>query len=395
MNVVELDGVFRHGSTSNSREHARNVRPMISSIEIQGYRGFDRFEMSGLGRVTLLVGTNNSGKTSVLEALYLLASRGDPFALWQVLWRRGERTTSERDPRRQQPELDLHHLFKGHEFQAATKFTISARNQVPEQTVTFAISEMSAKDRAELFGPIENGTIASRLVLQIKGNPPPLVSVLPLSRLGGISADALETPPRRMRRRAAVAAAQFITQDSLTGDELAALWDRISLTPDEELVLRALQFLDRDIERVAAQTSQAMYYGSLNRGGFIAKVKGFEHPIPIGSLGDGMWRMLAMAIAITQCKGGFLLIDEIDTGLHYTVMADMWKLIYNAAKEFDVQVFATTHSNDCVYSLAPVCPSNADENNVTVQRIEAGKFRAVPYSEIEIKIAAEKGLELR
>jgi AAA15 family ATPase/GTPase len=138
-----------------------------------------------------------------------------------------------------------------------------------------------------------------------------------------------------------------------------------------------------------------MYYGSLNRGGFIAKVKGFEHPIPIGSLGDGMWRMLAMAIAITQCKGGFLLIDEIDTGLHYTVMADMWKLIYNAAKEFDVQVFATTHSNDCVYSLAPVCPSNADENNVTVQRIEAGKFRAVPYSEIEIKIAAEKGLELR
>jgi predicted ATPase len=56
---------------------------MISSIRIEGYRGFEHFEMSGLGRVNLLVGTNNSGKTSVLEAIYLLSSMGDPISLWQ------------------------------------------------------------------------------------------------------------------------------------------------------------------------------------------------------------------------------------------------------------------------------------------------------------------------
>jgi predicted ATPase len=104
--------------------------------------------------------------------------------------------------------------------------------------------------------------------------------------------------------------------------------------------------------------------------------------------------MLAMAIAITHCKGGILLVDEIDTGLHYTVMAEMWKLIYNAAKELDVQVFATTHSYDCVYSLAPLCgPSNGEggEDAITVQRIEMGKSKAVPYNETEIKTAVKRG----
>jgi predicted ATPase len=179
-------------------------------------------------------------------------------------------------------------------------------------------------------------------------------------------------------------------------DELVALWDKVALTPNESLVLRALQFLEPNIERVAAQASSARYYPTSNRGGFIVKLRGREQPIPIGSMGDGMWRMLAMAIAITQCKGGVLLVDEIDTGLHYTVMSDMWRLIFSAAKELDVQVFATSHSYDCIQSLAAVCVTEGVAgNHVTLQRIEAGKATSVPYSEGEITIAAERDVEVR
>src|SRR5579863_911637 len=92
------------------------LKKMISSVQIRGYRGFADFEMSGLERVNLLVGTNNSGKTSVLEAIHLLTSRGDPWALWEVLQRRGERLASavERNVNRP-PELDVSHLFIGHD----------------------------------------------------------------------------------------------------------------------------------------------------------------------------------------------------------------------------------------------------------------------------------------
>src|SRR5262249_16235635 len=111
---------------------------------------------------------------------------------------------------------------------------------------------------------------------------------------------------------------------------------------------------------------------------------------------DGTWRMLALAIALSRAKDGILLVDEIDTGLHYTVMADMWKLISETAKVLNVQVFATTHSYDCVHSLAAICHSDVEQNSeVTLQRIEPNKKRAVPFSESEIRIAAERLIEVR
>ena len=375
---------------------------MIVSLRIQGYRGFEQFEMSDLGRINLLVGTNNSGKTSVLEAILLLTSMGDPLSLRQLLWRRGERSLAsispERQPRRaQQMELDVSHLFTGHDIRLGSKITVSAQNQTPDRSVSFTVSELSGKESSYLFGADDEGGLPFRTALQIKGHPKPPVSVLPLSRAGGIFAETLDAPLQRLWQGSSEAyPALFITTESLTSDELVALWNKVALTPNESLVLRSLQFLDPNIERIAAQVTQSPgYYGVSARGGFIVKLKGLEHPIPIGSMGDGMWRMLAMAIALTQCRGGVLLVDEVDTGLHYTVMSQMWRLIYNAAKELDVQVFATTHSYDCVYSLAQICTGSDPRNRVTVQRIETGKSHSIPYDQDEISVAAAREIEVR
>ena len=366
---------------------------MISSIQIRGYRGFEDFEMGGLERINLLVGTNNSGKTSVLEALYLLTSRGAPWALWQVLSRRGERLL-ERDPNNI-PEMDVCHLFRGHDLHMGAKFVLAATNQTPERHLTFTIGEMS-EDHTSKTTVREGVQLASRLGLHVKGVPAPAVAVIPLTRAGGVTADSLDLPRRvRVRSFDQETPSQFITTESLSGNELVGLWDRVALTSNEERVLLALQFLEPGIERIAAQAASPNYYAA-QRGGFILRMQGHERPVPIGSMGDGMWRMMAMAIAIAQCKGGVLLVDEIDTGLHYTVMAKMWRLIYGAAKELDVQVFATTHSYDCIKSLAELCYTETDaRENVTLQRIEVGNPKAIPYTEDEIEIAAEKNIEVR
>jgi hypothetical protein len=372
------------------------LKKMISSIQIRGYRGFADFEMTCLERVNLLVGTNNSGKTSVLEAIYLLASRGDPVALWQVLWRRGERVSGGVDRGDRPVELEVAHLFNGHDLHLGSKFVLVAKNQTPERQVTFSIGEI--KPEQTPTGTVGVNHVApSRWGLHIKGTPAPSFSVLPLSRSGGVSSDALQTP-RRLRGKGMSGdegeiPSQFITAESLDGSELISLWDKVALTPSENRVLQALRFLDCDIERIAAQAGSQHYF---ERGGFIIKLKGREHPIPIGSMGDGMWRMLAMAIAIAHCKGGVLLVDEIDTGLHYTVMTNMWRLVFGAAKELDVQVFATTHSSDCIKSLAELCYMETDvAENVALQRIDRGKSKAIPYTADEIEIAAEKQIEVR
>src|SRR5580704_13400768 len=107
---------------------------MISSLTIQGYRGFEKFQMSGLGRLNLLVGTYNSGKTSVLESIFLLMSAGDPAAIWQVLSRRGERMLTEvaPGPLTLRTEADVRHLFRGHEIRNGSTFALSAVRRIAQ-----------------------------------------------------------------------------------------------------------------------------------------------------------------------------------------------------------------------------------------------------------------------
>lgn len=366
---------------------------MISSIQIQGYRGLENFSMSGLQRVNLLVGKNNSGKTSALEAIFLLATRGDPSTLWQVLWRRGERLSGSVDRTRDRPpDLDVSHLFTGHGLHLGASFKLSATNETPERYLTFTLSEIKSEKDASETGK-KSSLIPSRVGLEIKGQPAPLIKQMPLGQGGGLDSDVLQSPRRMRRELLHELPAQFITAESLDGSDLISLWDKVALTPNEERVVAALRFLDLDVERIAPQVGGQFYY---SRGGFIVKVKGHPQPLPIGSMGDGMWRMLAMAIAIAHCKDGVLLVDEIDTGLHYTVMANMWRLIFGAAADLNVQVFATTHSSDCIRSLAELCYEETSvADNVTLQRIEKGNPKAIPYTAEEIEIASERRVEVR
>ena len=99
---------------------------------------------------------------------------------------------------------------------------------------------------------------------------------------------------------------------------------------------------------------------------------------------------------MVHSANGILLVDEIDTGLHHTVMKDMWKFLYDAAEQYDVQVFATTHSRDCYQSLAVVCRDWVAENSdATIQRIEREREDSVAYTEQEIIAAAERDSEVR
>lgn len=223
---------------------------MIYSLVINGYRCFRHLEMGGLGRVNLLVGRNNSGKTSVLEALYLLASAGDPTAVWQIVNRRGERVDVEPAGPRQIPdvEMDLSHLFYGHEMKLASKFSLQAKNSSPPRSVSISIQEATVSDQAELIGAGELFP-SPRFVLTVQGTPKPTVGKIPLSARGGLRSDSLNQRPRRARLEHR-GTAQYISTESLSADDLILMWNDIVLTDSEERVLTALRFLEPNIERL-------------------------------------------------------------------------------------------------------------------------------------------------
>jgi ABC-type branched-subunit amino acid transport system ATPase component len=378
---------------------------MIHSIKLSGYRGFTRFAMNGLGRINLLVGKNNSGKTSILEALMLLAFSNDPTVLWRVVTRRGEQAYSEQIPGRAvQAELEIAHLFHGHEIKPGIEFSIATQNQKPSRSVRYRIDAAKPEDSPILFAQLaqigEETSSVARLALKVNGSPGQTIPPIPLSKQMAVRQELFGHLSNITRAtKSDVGTPQYITTESLNVGELLNLWNGIVLTPEEDRVIEALKFLEPDIERIASLNVGNVAYGFPGfpvRGGFAVRMRGSENRIPIGSFGDGMWRILALAVAISKAKGNILLIDEVDTGLHYTVMADMWRLINSAAERFNVQVFATTHSYDCVHSLASICSDVEDaKSHITVHRIEPNANESVRFSEEQIKIAAEREIEIR
>jgi hypothetical protein len=289
------------------------------------------------------------------------------------------------------------HLFTGHELTIGQSFAVEGTNSSTRRSVSVSVEDVSSRqreDEADLL-PDEEALPQRRMALKIRTNNKRRQHEVSLSRQGGLDqriAEVSSSRPWRPNQDSATNV-HFVTTESFPGNELIRHWDRIQLTANEELVLQALRFIDGSIEQIRSYGTGSTYG---HKGGFIIKRQKEALPFPLGSLGDGAWRMLTLAIVLTQCAGGMLFIDEIDTGLHYTVMSDMWRLIFEAAKQFDVQVFASTHSYDCVHSLSTICRSGGDPAEaVTIQRIEAARSVSVPFSESEIQIAAERHIEIR
>lgn len=369
---------------------------MIRSLHLTNFRSHANFQLQKLGRVNLLVGTNNSGKTSILEAIELLLAHGDPRNIWTALTRRGERIWEDED-RRGASEIDLCRLFHGYSLDLGSSFQLQAKCDENDQLLSarmveadFPQDELPLIEQESLFG-------SNALKLTWQSGTKEEDTALPITDRGGLS---IETLRRRISRRDEPRdPVAFITTSSFGADEVTSLLSRVILNPEEGLLLRALRIIDPTIERLAPVSSvrnSNLSSQPTSKGGVVIKCVGVDKRLPIGTMGDGIWRLLALALALIRASGGVLLVDEIDTGLHYTVMEKMWQLVNETAHKLNVQVFATTHSSDCWKALAAISRADvADGSDVTIQRIERQSGVAVQFSEQEIVLAAEGDVEIR
>ena len=383
----------------------------MESLTLDHFRGFKKFSMEGLRPVNLLVGTNNSGKTSVLEAIQLLCAEGDPSALRQTMTRRGEQFFgANEDSGHVSQELDVRHLFFERALEQGSKCVVTSHGDGDDRWISYEVKKSIEGDFHEdsqnlLFeNEDENDDLGSligeRLVVEVAGSSIPTAVRFPLSHKGGLS---LRSSPMRFRVEAGMgprireanAPVRFLGTESFSPGYLRSQWDDIVLTQQEQFVIKALEILE-PVERIAFLGVDRAYYRGTSHGGVLVKISGMDSPVPIGSMGEGMWRLLVLAICVVRSAGGTLLVDEIDTGLHHTVIADMWKLVVTTAKQLDVQIFATTHSLDCVRSLAAVIRNEEiPADSVCIQRVEKETQQSVRYSDREIVIASERDTEVR
>jgi hypothetical protein len=371
---------------------------MLHSLEVENYRGLERYRVEDLARVNLLVGKNNCGKTTLLEAVQFIADHDGPAVISRTALRRGEvlvvPSESDEAPTRRYPLIV--HFFHGHVLSPGRTFTIRADDGAVDWT-----------GRLETQGPVEetraeaSGADAARSESWFRGRRREGSAAnggfrSRVTKEGAMLSDLFQVVPGMWELvRDEPQAARFLTPAGLHPRRLRQMWDWAIKHGREGDVVAALRVLAPRVNGLFFLSDEAVWRGG-GQGGILVGFEGQAHRDPIGTHGDGMQRMLGLSLALVRSRGGVLLVDEIDTGLHHSVMADMWRLVTKAAVDQDIQVFATTHSRDCVQGLAWLCESHPElADHVSLQKIEPSLSQAVGIGAAEIQLAARHGIEVR
>jgi hypothetical protein len=181
----------------------------------------------------------------------------------------------------------------------------------------------------------------------------------------------------------------FVATRRLLAAELVLLWEGVVLTPSEEATVAALRLVEPRIDRIAIS-------GSGDSAVAQVLLRGAPGPVPLGTLGEGVSRILALALHLAKTRHGVLLVDEIENGLHWSVMPKIWRFLVETALALDVQVFATTHSKDCLEAIAELhreLPELAAE--ISVHRLEAGRETGVRFDAAHVAEYVDMDLETR
>ena len=143
------------------------------------------------------------------------------------------------------------------------------------------------------------------------------------------------------------AAVAHLPAGGFSDEKAASMWDALVQGPGQGLVLDWLRMLDHRVEDLAYVGDDGLPRGRLA----LLKVEG-EGRVPLRSMGDGLTRLFHVGLAMASASKGVLLIDEFENGLHWTVQEKLWNALSRASQKFSVQIFATTHSRDCIESFA-------------------------------------------
>jgi ABC-type multidrug transport system ATPase subunit len=349
----------------------------LDSLRIRNFRTFRDLTIDRLGRVNLIVGKNNVGKTSLLEAVNLYVRGGTGESLQQIIEARqlGD-LDAYRSTTKSEYGVDLppaRHLFHG----CPDYSMVGPDDEELSEAPVLRISSSPERNRTlqmwcELVGSGGNSVVDLRF--QVGDSP-------------GISSKVLGEKTISV----------FLSAQDLRADA-EMYWDHIAVTQDEDRVLEALSLIDQ-VEDVGLAVPRSSNGATASGERFpIARLADQDRPEPLSNLGEGMNRTFALIVGLIRAKQGILLVDEVENGLHHSVQSDVWRMIFETARDLDVQVFATTHSQDCLRAFRRVANDYQDEEGMLIQlrrRRQSGDVVAVTADEEELSSALKTGVDPR
>lgn len=372
---------------SRRKEMARGQQ--IKSVRIRHYRGFRDLTMD-LGRLNLVTGRNNAGKSSLLEAVFLLCGFGNPGLLLKrtinrssgALHRAADAVnTAFWAPLFWQLEPNEPICVHGtHQTLGTLDLTISDCSS--EATVTFPAEGRGNEGLERVGNDLQQGGPVLAFHFTQGSDPRSHESrgTLRLNR------DQSSFESRASGHRV-LFPADLITPRLATPEADAARLGKLRQHKAIQPVVEALRIIEprlRDIEEMSLGGSARLW----------ANIDGMAEFVPLSTLGDGINWLARLLLGVANARNGVFLIDEIETGIHYTVLPQLWQVIDAAARAANAQVIATTHSHECVEAAADALDL---DGGVLLHRLEASDdgARCHTFSAEHIRTAMKFNMETR
>jgi AAA15 family ATPase/GTPase len=304
---------------------------MLDSLYIQNFRLFQKLEIEKLGRVNLIVGMNNSGKSCLLEALYLYATKASAMGMYQLVKARGEDwelklvTRGEITGPVQHP---FKAFFPSYQFPDSDNVEIViGSGKIEENRIKLRVGSGDT-NQLTLFGELDSRIVLARWYgndflgyIDLDDHIASIVQFGTYKR----SVSTKELLSNGMEKNV-----RIVSSNTLPNHESLASWDRVNLEPHlRQKVFDALRILDEDIREV-------VIIGQEKRMTPIILYKSKDIKVPLKSLGDGVNHLFHMVLALVNSRNGVLLIDEFETGLHYSIQGKVWEIIFKIAEELDI-----------------------------------------------------------
>jgi len=324
----------------------------FSSIHIERYRGIGGLTLEDTGRINLIVGVNNAGKTSLLEAIYLLAHQNDERALLDAIHWRGRL------------EGDSPPLWLVEQLPRSAR--ISGRfDQVPDDTtsVEFDINADPEPDVEDQTSFLSNLAIESRYG----------------ERAQHTTVVFFGDRPRQTRFDGQhwLCRSAFTSPFSANRPATLAHCNKESLEAGTKPQI--IEFIRRHVDRGLRNIELADRF---NR--FLVTHDDFEKAPDLAAFGEGIRRVFEIGLLCAGVRGGVLLVDEFENAIHTELLAEFTQLVRVLAAELSVQVFLSTHSKEAIDAFVlNGNPSddvvgyaiNRAEGSPTVKRYDGNRLR--------------------
>lgn len=323
---------------------------MVDSFHIRNFRSFADVLVDDCRRFNIVVGDNGSGKTALLEALFLAAGTSPELVLRTSSWRGVEYQTVTATTEDLERGLwaDLFHNFKTN--QPATVALTGTDAHTRSVTVSFQkagsgrIIPPSRKSPVRVSPTIVREPPKIRFLWKIKNRPS--IEIVPVFLEG-----KLQIPPSP---EVYLKGALFSSTHATSNQEINTRFSKLSRIFAEQ------EFIDKFREHFPRISTLSIEY-FLGSSVLAAGVENIPEKIALGMASGGMNKLAAILLTMAEQAGGVILIDEIENGFYYERLPFILSTILDFANRYDCQVFASTHSQECLRAVAQLSDKHPED----------------------------------